>query len=73
MTEWEKMAAWYNTGIIDAERVRLEEREEFKTKGLDPYLWGTYKAMTAIENLDLLGVKSECDGSCDPLPAILKD
>lgn len=72
MSDWEKMAAWYNTGVINLEDVSEEEREGFWKTRLEPYLVGTYRAMQAIENLDLLGVKSRCQGDCFRLPVIGK-
>jgi RHS repeat-associated protein len=68
MTDWEKMAAWYNTGVINLEDVSERDREVFWKTRLEPYLVGTYAARQAIENLDLLGVKSECTEGCFKVP-----
>jgi len=64
MMEWEKMAAWYNTGVINLNDVDEDIREIFWKTRLEPYLVGTFSAMQAIQNLDLLGVKSKCDANC---------
>lgn len=72
MSDWEKMAAWYNTGVINLQDVSEEDRESFWKTRLEPYLVGTHKAMQAIENLGLLGLNSKCDGGCFRLPIIVK-
>ena len=58
MADWEKMACWYNRGIIDiwARGVRQEDRDAL----LYSYLPSTWHTMLAIQGTDLLGVKAEC-------------
>jgi RHS repeat-associated protein len=55
LTEWERMAAWYNQGVFDTQQRPI----------VIEYLNGTYKDKQGIRGTDLLGIETHCDNNCD--------
>ena len=66
--EWERMAAWYNRGVVNLNRVEENRRLEIWKDLSESYLPGTWKVMQVIERFDLLGVRLACDDSCGNRP-----